>query len=78
MLIVLKINVYLYFLSSRASAVGIATGYGLDGRGVGVRVPDRVKNFLFSTSSRPPLEAHPASYPMGTGTLLHGDKAAGA
>jgi hypothetical protein len=35
--------------------VGIATGYGLDGRGVGVRVPVGVKNFLFSVSSRPAL-----------------------
>jgi hypothetical protein len=36
---------------SRDSVVGIATGYGLDDRGVGVRV----ENFLFPTSSRPPL-----------------------
>jgi hypothetical protein len=35
---------------SQDSAVGIATGYGLDERGVGVRVPGKVKNFLFSTS----------------------------
>jgi hypothetical protein len=40
---------------SRVSVVGIATGYGLDDRGVGVRVPEWVKNFLFSTSSRPAL-----------------------
>jgi hypothetical protein len=32
---------------SRDSSVGIATGYGLDDS------PDRVKNFLFSKSSRP-------------------------
>jgi hypothetical protein len=37
------------------SAVGIATGYGLDGRRVGVRVPVR-SGILFSTSSRPALE----------------------
>jgi hypothetical protein len=30
---------------SRDSAVGIATGYGLDGRGVGVRVPVRSRMF---------------------------------
>jgi hypothetical protein len=36
---------------SRDSSVSIATGYGLDGRVVGVRV----KNFHFSTSSRPAL-----------------------
>jgi hypothetical protein len=37
------------------SAVGIATGYWLDDRGVGVRVPVGVKNFYFSMSSRPAL-----------------------
>jgi hypothetical protein len=44
----------------RDSAVGIATGYGLDDRGVGVPSPGRVKNFLFCTSSRPALgSTHP-------------------
>jgi hypothetical protein len=38
---------------SRDSSVGIATGYGLDGRGVGVRVT--VGSRIFSTSSRPAL-----------------------
>jgi hypothetical protein len=45
---------------SRDSAVGIATGYGLDGRGIGVPSPGRGKISLFSTSSRPvpgPTEA---------------------
>jgi hypothetical protein len=36
------------------SVVGTATAYGLDDRGVGVRVPV-VKNFHFSISSRPDL-----------------------
>jgi hypothetical protein len=40
---------------SRVSVVGIATGYGLDDRGVGVPSPGRVKKFLFSTSSRTTL-----------------------
>jgi hypothetical protein len=40
---------------SRDSSVGIPTGYELDDREVGVRVPGSVKNFLFSTSSRPAL-----------------------
>jgi hypothetical protein len=40
---------------SRVSAVGIATGYELDGRGVRSSSPGREKNFLFSTSSRPAL-----------------------
>jgi hypothetical protein len=37
---------------SRDSAVGIVTGYGLDGRGVRVQVPTGAKFFLFSTSSK--------------------------
>jgi hypothetical protein len=57
---------------SRDSSVGIATGYGLDDRGVGVRVPVRVKNFLFSTASRsnlgpnqPPIQWVPgAPFPV--------------
>jgi hypothetical protein len=41
---------------SRDSSVGIATGYGLDDRGVGVRVPVGSGIFHFSKSSRPALE----------------------
>jgi hypothetical protein len=49
----------------RDSAVGIATGYGLEDREVGVRVPVGLRTF--SSSHRPDqLWAHPASYPMGT------------
>jgi hypothetical protein len=36
---------------SRDSVVGIATAYGLDGRGVGVRVP--VGSRIFSSPLRP-------------------------
>jgi hypothetical protein len=36
-----------------AGVVSIATGYGLDDRGVGVRVP--IRSRIFSTSSRPAL-----------------------
>jgi hypothetical protein len=43
----------LYQPKSRASVVGIATGYGLDDRGVGVRVP--VGSRIFSISSRSSL-----------------------
>jgi hypothetical protein len=41
----------------RDSSVGIAAGYELDDRGVGVRVSGRVKNFLFSTASIPALRS---------------------
>jgi hypothetical protein len=58
---VLKIyfsNIHLCFSSvsiwSRDSVVGIATGYGLDGR---VAVPGRSKKFLFYTFSRPTLDS---------------------
>jgi hypothetical protein len=42
-------------IKRRDTIVGIATGSGLDDRGVGVRVPSMVKDFLFSTSSRSTL-----------------------
>jgi hypothetical protein len=59
---------------SRDSAVGIATGYGLDDRGFGVRVSVGSKIFSFlvvQTGSG----AHPASYPMGTRGSFSGGKA---
>jgi hypothetical protein len=36
---------YSFYLRSRDSVVGIATGYGLDDQGLGVGVPVRSKNF---------------------------------
>jgi hypothetical protein len=58
-----KANLTLYFLSFLApiiyrsldNAVRIATGYGLDDKRGRSSSPGRVKNFLFSTSSRPAL-----------------------
>jgi hypothetical protein len=42
---------------SRDSAIGIATHYGLDDRGVGVPSPGRVKNFLlFHGPTQPPIQ----------------------
>jgi hypothetical protein len=52
------------------SSVGIAMGYGLDGRSL---IPGRGKIFLSSSSGD-----HPASYPMGTGDFFPGDKVTGA
>jgi hypothetical protein len=58
------------------SAVGIATGYGLDERGVGVRVS--VESEMFTSPHSPDrLWAHPVSYPMGTGALSSGVKRQG-
>jgi hypothetical protein len=49
-------------LIEKGSVVGMATGYGLDDRGV------------VQTGSG----VHPTSYPMGTGGSFPGSKAAGA
>jgi hypothetical protein len=51
-------------LSISWAVVGIATGYGLYDRGIGVPSPGRVKNFLFSVSSRPALGStqHPIQW----------------
>jgi hypothetical protein len=57
------------------SAVSIVTGYGLDGRGVGVRVPVG-QYFSPLHIIQTGTGAHPASCPMGGGSFP-GDKAAG-
>ena len=60
----------LYILTShiasmgRVSSVGIATAYGLDGPGIQSRWGAR-----FSAPIQTGLEAHPASYTMGTGSF---------
>jgi hypothetical protein len=48
------------FVWGRDSAVGIATGYGLDHRGVGVRVP--VGTRIFSSSRRSDLRWDPPCF----------------
>jgi hypothetical protein len=63
-------------IKSRDSAVGIATGYGLDDRGVGFRVP--VVDRIFSSPRRlDRFWGPPASYPIGTGGSFPGGKASG-
>jgi hypothetical protein len=63
---------YYYYFRSRDSVVGLATGYGLDDREVGVRAP--VRSRIFTSPCRPGRHWSPPSlYPMGTGS-----KAAGA
>jgi hypothetical protein len=49
------------------SAVGTATGYGLDDRGVGISVPLGSRIFPFSTKSRPslPSSGYLSSVPSG-------------
>jgi hypothetical protein len=68
---------FLLFLGGRNSAVDIATGYGLDGRGVGVRVPVRAR--FFSSPVRPDrFWGQPAYYPVGIEGSSPGGKMAGA
>jgi hypothetical protein len=62
---------------SRDSVVGIATGYGLDDRGVGSSSPGRVKNFHFSMSSRPALGSTQLPIQWAPGTLSSGVKRQG-
>jgi hypothetical protein len=65
----------MYVCTSLDSVVGIATSYGLDDRGVGVRVP--VGSRIFSFPNRQTdSEIHPTSYPIGTGGSFPGGKAA--
>jgi hypothetical protein len=71
-------NIFLSILvsdGSRDSVVGIATGYELDDRGVGVRVPVGQEFSVHSVQTG--SGAHLASYPMGTGDSFPGGKAAG-
>jgi hypothetical protein len=62
---------------SRDSSVGIATSYGLDDRGVGVRVLVGQKFSLLHLVQTGSW-VHPTSYPMGTEGVLLGGKAAGS
>jgi hypothetical protein len=72
--VILKI---LASLINTFSVVGIATGYGLNDREVGVRVT--VGSSIFSSPRRPDwLWCPPNLYPMGTGLFFLGEKAAGA
>jgi hypothetical protein len=60
------------------SSVGIATGYGLEDRMIGVRFPAGAANFSLLYGVQTGSGAHPASYPMGSGGSYPGGKAAGA
>jgi hypothetical protein len=57
------------------SSVGIATRYGLDCRG---SIPRQGQDFSLFHGVETGSGAHPASYPMGTGDLFPGGKAAEA
>jgi hypothetical protein len=59
-------------------SVGIATGYWLDDRGVGIRLPEWVSYYFLLHSVQTGSPVHPASHQMGTGGSFPGGKAAGA
>jgi hypothetical protein len=66
---------YYNVLGSRNIAVGIATGYGLDGRRVGVHVTVEARFSLSLHVVQTGYGARPVSYPMGTGSSFPGGKA---
>jgi hypothetical protein len=72
---IIKLNLVLYSVlrngRTRHSVVGVATGYGLDDRGVGVRVP--VGSRIFSTSSRPTLGSTQPPIQWVPGLFLRGE-----
>jgi hypothetical protein len=72
------VSVHNLFVPSRDSAVGIATGYGLDERGVGVRIPGGGKNFHLSMSCIPALGPTQPPIQWVPGALSPRGKAAGA
>jgi hypothetical protein len=61
----------LKYTRSRDSEVGITTGYGLDSRGVGVRVPVGAR-FSPLHGVQTGSVAHSASYPVATGGYFTG------
>jgi hypothetical protein len=71
------ISKHLLSARSRDSSVGIATGYGLDDRGIGVD-SRWAQEFSILHVVQTGFATHPASYPVGTGGSFAGGKAAGA
>jgi hypothetical protein len=66
-----------YLYGSRDSVVGKAAGYGLDDRGVVVRVPVGSRFSLLHVVQTG-IGIHPAFYPMGTEGYFPGGKTTGA
>jgi hypothetical protein len=76
------LEVLLYYLisisvwrESRRSSGSIVSDYGLDVRAIEVRYPTGAEDFSSSPCVQTGSEAHPASYPVGTGGSFPGGKA---
>jgi hypothetical protein len=63
---------------SRNSTAGIAMGYGLDGRGMWVRFPEKIRDFSHLHSVQTGSETHPVSYTIYRRSWFSGAKVAGA
>jgi hypothetical protein len=74
-----RLVIYTVYITSRSrdSVVGIATGYGLDDRGIEVRVLVG-QEFSLLHVVQTCFGVHPTSYPIGTWGRFLGVKAAGA
>jgi hypothetical protein len=59
---------------SRSSSGSIVCDYGLDDRAIGVRSPAGAAESSSDLCVHTDSGAHPASYPMGTGSLFPGGK----
>jgi hypothetical protein len=70
-------NIKTSLQKSRDSSVGIALGYGLDGRGSRVRFPAGAGNFSLHHRVQNGSGAYPASCLMGTGVSFPGVKRPG-
>jgi hypothetical protein len=70
-------KVLFHIFGSRGGSVGIATGYGLDDRGVGFRAPVGSRIFFFPRR-RVRFCGPLASYPVGSSGSFRGGKEAGA
>jgi hypothetical protein len=71
------ISLFLIWIKSRDSSVGIALGYGLDDRGSRVRFPAGAGNFSLHHRVQNGSGAHPTFYPTGTGASYHAAKRPG-
>jgi hypothetical protein len=71
-------DIFSFTYRSRDSSVGIATGYRLDDRMIGVRFTAGAGNFSLLRRVQTGSGAHPASYPMGTWGYFPEGKAAEA